>query len=204
MSEQQYLWAPTPDKPKRGRVWLLVALVVVALLIVGGVLWLFLRPGTPDAAPAATTTPTLSASPSPSPTPTTTPTPTVTPPAPPTPSAAPSQPVQTAPPVVKDPSIAVFRDKVAPVLSDAHRGLQIAAQSDPQQAAQNVGFLQDDAGRLSDAVPPASIAQQWSAALQNYSAALQSLRAAYDAGKAGTAELAAATKALNSLDGIVG
>lgn len=195
MSEQQYLWAPT-DKPKRGRVWLIVVLSVVALLIVGGILWLFLRPGGPDADPAATTSPSASASASPSES--------AVPSTSPSPSAQPSSPpVQTAPPAPKDPSIATFRDKVAPVLSDAHRGLQIAAESDPQEAAQNIGFLQDDAGRLADAVPPSSVESRWSTALQDYSAALKNLRAAYDAGGQGSAEMAAATKALDALDAVV-
>lgn len=194
MSEQQYLWAPTPDKPKRGRVWLIVVLSVVALLIVGGILWLFLRPGGPDADPAATTSPSASASPSES----------ATPSASPSASAQPSSPpVQTAPPAPKDPSIATFRDKVAPVLSDAHRGLQYAADEAPQQAAQDVGLLQDDAGRLSDAVPPSSIESKWSTALQDYSTALKDLRAAYDAGGQGSAEMTAAKKALDALDAIV-
>lgn len=196
MSEQQYLWAPTPDKPKRGRVWLIVVLAVVALLIVGGVLWLILRPGAPDADPAATTSPSASASASPSES--------ATPPASPSSSAQPSsRPVQTAPPAPKDPSIATFRDKVAPVLSDAHRGLQYAADETPQQAAQDVGLLQDDAGRLSDAVPPSSIATKWATALQNYSTALKNLRAAYDGGAQGTGEMAAAKKALDALDAII-
>ena len=47
-----------------------------------------------------------------------------------------------------DPSVATFREKVAPVLGDAQTGLRFAAESDAQEAAQNVGFLQEDAGRI--------------------------------------------------------
>lgn len=192
--QQEHLWAPTPERRTRGRVWLIVGLIVAALLIVGAVLWLFLRPDAPDAGPAATSSPSASASPSES----------ATPSASPSSDGQPSSPpVQTAPPAPKDPSIATFRDKVSPVLDDGHRGLQIAAESDPQQAAQNVGFLQDDAARLSDAVPPSSIAAQWRRALQDYATALDDLRTAYEASGPGDAELAAATKALDALDALL-
>lgn len=195
MSEQQYLWAPTPDKPKRGRVWLIVVLSVVALLIVGGVLWLLLRPGTPDADPAATTSPSSSASPSPS----ESATPSAEPSA--SPSSAPSS--EPTPPMPPAPDLTAFRANVAPVLADAHRGLQYATDEDPQQAAQDIGLLQEDAGRLKNYVTPASISSKWTAALSDYSTALKNLRAAYDGGRQGTSEMASAKKALDALDAVI-
>ncbi|MGN7976916.1 hypothetical protein ACTJJ4_05030 [Microbacterium sp. 22195] len=191
MSEQQYLWAPTPDKPKRGRVWLIVLLAVVALLIVGGVLWAFLRPGAPVADPTSSTSasPSASASPTPSTSPTSEPTPT--------------DPPVTSPPPPPAPDLGAFRDSVSPVLADAQRGLQIVRESDPQEAVQNVGLLQEDAGRLAEVISPSSIASRWSSALDTYAKSLQSLRSAYEGGTSAEGPLSDATNALKSLNDIV-
>ena len=66
MSEPQpeYVWAFPPEKPKRGRVWLIAGLAVVAVAIVGVLLWAFLRPGAPVAGPtsSASASPAASAS----------------------------------------------------------------------------------------------------------------------------------------------
>ncbi|HWU27636.1 MAG TPA: hypothetical protein VN041_00895 [Microbacterium sp.] len=191
MSEQQYLWAPTPDKPKPGRVWLIVVLAIAAVAIVGVLLWLFLRPETPapHASPTASASPSASASPTPTPTPSASVEPSPTPPP------------TTAPPI-PDPALSVFQGKVSPVLNDARRGLQIVGESDPQEAAQNVGFLQEDAGRLAEVVAPSSIASRWSTGLDAYATSLQALRKAYEGGTAADRELTAAKSALDALDDI--
>lgn len=204
MSEPQpeYVWAFPEEKPKRGRVWLIVVLSVAALLIAAFVFWMFVRPSVPDA--VATPAPTLSASASPSPsaTPSATSTPTPTPTA--TPTSVPTTvPTTPAPPKPVDPNVATFRAKVAPVLDDARTGLQIAAESDAQEATQNVGFLQEDAGRMADYIAPGSIAAQWNSRLTDYSRSLQNLRTAYEKGGPANSELAAAKAALTALNKVV-
>jgi cytoskeletal protein RodZ len=206
MSEPQpeYVWAYPDEKPKRGRVWLIVGLSVLALAIAAAVFWLFIRPSLPGAVETPTPTPSASVSASPSSTPsaTATATPTATPS--PTASAVPSPgPTATAPPPPAAPDISDFRDKVTPVLSDAQRGLQIAGESDAAEAAQNVGFLQEDAGRLSDLVAPSSISAQWNSSLDDYSRSLQKLRTAYERGGSANSELSEATRALAALNGVV-
>lgn len=191
MSEQQYLWAPTPDKPKRGRVWLIVMLAVVALVIVGVLLWTFLRPATPAAEPTPSTssTPTASASPTPTARPTSGPSPTQAP--------------VTSPPPPQAPDLGAFRANVSPVLTDAQRGLQIVHESDPQEAVQNIGLLQEDAGRLADVIAPSSIASRWDSGLDTYAASLQALRSAYENGTSADRPLSDATSALKTLNDIV-
>ncbi|GAA3927168.1 hypothetical protein [Microbacterium soli] len=199
MSEQQpeYIWVHPPERPRRGRVWVVVGLVVAAVVIAAAVFWLFLRPGTGEAEPE----PTASASPSVSATPTTTKTPSPSPD--PSASSAPEDPA-TEPPAPQDPSLAVFRDKVSPVLGDAARGLQIADGSDPQQAAETIGLLQEDAGRLADTIAPDSIAADWRSALDGYVSALQKLRTAYEQGGSADGESAAARRALDRLSSLIG
>jgi cytoskeletal protein RodZ len=192
MSEQQpeYVWAFPPEKPKRGRVWLIVGLAVVAIAIVALLLWLFLRPAIPAPVPTSTTSASPSASASP--------TPAMSPAAEPTPTPPPA----TTPPPVPDPALSVFQGKVSPVLTDAQRGLQIVSESDPQEAAQNVGFLQEDAGRLAEVVAPSSIASRWSSGLDAYATSLQALRKAYEGGSAADRELSTAKSALQALSDI--
>lgn len=197
--QPEYVWAFPEEKPARGRVWLIVGLVVLAVAIAATVFWLFIRP---SLGAVQTPAPTVSASASPSPasTPSATPTPTPTP----SPSSVPSaEPTASAPPPPPAPDISAFRQNVTPVLSDAQRGLQIAGESDPQEAAQNVGFLQEDAGRLSDFVAPSSISAQWGTRLDDYTRSLQSLRTAYERGGSADSELSAASRALTALKGVV-
>jgi len=202
MSEPQpeYVWAYSDEKPKRGGVWLIVGLVVLAVAIAAAVFWLFIRPSLSGAVETPRPTTSASDSPVPSPTATSESTPTPTPSS--VPSVEPTAPV--SPPQPRDPSVATFRDKVSPVLGDAKRGLQIVGESDPQEASQNVGFLQEDAGRLSEVVAPSSISTEWNSRLGDYSRALQTLRAAYDAGASADEEFAAANSALAALNETVG
>jgi cytoskeletal protein RodZ len=178
MSEQQYLWAPTPDKPKRGRVWLIVALAVAAVAIVAVLLWAFLRPGSPAAEPASTTSaspsastsPPTSASPSASASPTSDPTPTQTP--------------ITSPPPIPDPDLGAFREQVSGWLNDALTGLDIVSESSGQDARAVIGNLQDDAQRLAESIPPSSISSKWSDGVAAYSRRLSDLNKAVSSGTA--------------------
>lgn len=204
MSEPQpeYVWAFPDEKPKRGRVWLIVALSVVAVVIAAAVFWLFIRPSFSGA--AETPSPTMSASSSATPSPTPPLTPTATPAPTPSASSRPtSAPTVPAPPPPAAPGITDFRQNVSPVLGDAQRGLQIAGESDPQEAAQNVGFLQEDAGRLAELIAPSSIAARWNSSLDDYARALQTLRTAYDRGDSADSELSAATRALAALNHVI-
>ncbi|NJI30007.1 hypothetical protein HBI98_22895, partial [Aeromonas veronii] len=67
-------WAPMDPPPRnRGRVWLIVGLVVAALVVVGVLLFFLLpRDGATDPESSASPSPSASTSPSPSPTMTTT------------------------------------------------------------------------------------------------------------------------------------
>lgn len=197
MSEQQYLWAPTPDKPKRGRVWLIVVLSVVALLIVGGVLWLFLRPGALDADPAATTSPSASASATPAESATPSMSPTLEP------TDDPTAPVATEPPIV-DPTMKAFRGQVSGWLGDAGTGLDIIAGSSGQDALPVVETLQQDAQRLSDAQPPAAIMEQWYGGVGAYSQKLQDLHSTISGGSGVAGAMAAVRTELTDLKSLVG
>jgi hypothetical protein len=202
--QPEYVWAHSDDKPRRGRVWLIVVLAVVAVAIAAAVFFLFIRPSLPAAVETPVPTVSASDSPSPSATPSATPTPTPTP----TPTASPTavptaEPTAPAPPKPVDPSIATFREKVAPVLGNAQQGLQYASDSAPQDAAQNVGFLQEDAGRMADYVAPSSISAKWDSRLDDYARALQTLRTAYENGRSADSELAAAKSALAALNKVV-
>ncbi len=181
MSEQQYLWAPTPDKPKRGRVWLIVMLAVVALVIVGVLLWTFLRPGTPAAEPTPSTssTPTASASPTPTASPTSEPSPTQAP--------------VTSPPPPQAPDLGAFRDQVGGWLDDALTGLDIVSKSSGQDAQAVIGNLQDDAQRLAEALPPSSISAKWSDGVADYSRRLSDLSKAASGGSALSVDAARAS-----------
>lgn len=194
--QPEYVWAASPEKPKRSKVWLIVVLAVVAVAIAVAVLFIFFRPGISGAEPAPTpsTSPSDSVSPSASPSASTSATPTTVP------STAPP----TTAPEPADPDLPVFRDKVAPVLSDGERGLDIAHDSPAQEAAQTIGFLQEDAGRLANMVAPSSIAPRWSSAVGTYAEALQALRSAYERGSAAEQESSAARSALDKLNEIVG
>jgi hypothetical protein len=184
-------WAPLPPKPhNRGRIWLIVGLVVAVLAIIGVLLFLFLpRAETPD--PGASGTPSPSASPSDSATP--------------TPTAEPTDPpVQTEAPPVVDPSVEAFRTQVAPRLGDAATGLDIVSGSSGQDAVSVVDQLQFDLQSLADTPAPSSISTQWDEGLSTYSQSLTDLRDALSGGSSTAAALDGARAALQSLDDLVG
>src|SRR5690606_6030588 len=135
--QPEYVWAHPETRPRRGRAWLIVALAVVAVAIAAAVFLLFLQPGAPLAQPTPTSSASPSASPSTSPSAAASDGPTAT--------ASPEPTFISTPPPAPDPDLATFRERVSPVLADARRGFQIAAESDAQEAAETIGFLQDDA-----------------------------------------------------------
>ena len=152
MSEQQprpeYVWVFPPERKRNARrLWLIVGLSVLAAAIAVLVFWLFVQPGAPAPVASPSPTPTASATPSPTPTPSTTPTRTPSPA--PSASSPPSATDAPTPPKPVDPSIATFRDQVAPVLDSASTGLGYAREEGGMAAMQDVMLLQDDAGRLS-------------------------------------------------------
>lgn len=159
-------WAPIEPKPRnRGRVWLIVGLSVLALLVVAALLFFLLpRGGSPapgaSASPTATTTPTPSAVPSASPDPT--------------------APVDTPPPV-EDPSLPAFRDRVGVWLESALVGLDIVSEGDGDVNSV-LDTMQGDAQRLSEALPPSSIAEDWNTTTSEYSSRLSALRSAVSSG----------------------
>lgn len=181
-------WAPIEPKPRnRGRVWLIVGLVIAVLVIVG-VLLFFLLPR--DGAP----TPEGSGSPTPS-----------------TTSSAPGEPRDdpTAPPVTEapepvDPTVEAFRGQVEAWLSDGARGLDIVASSSGEEALSSVGILQEDAERLSGVIPPSSIADEWRDGVSAYSQKLVDVRDAVSGGGDASAALDSARTALQDLSTLVG
>ncbi|WP_033104740.1 hypothetical protein [Microbacterium profundi] len=186
---------PEPKQSNKGRIWLIVGLSVLALAIVGALLFFFLpRDGevSPTPSPTATKTPT--------PTPTFTPTPTPTA----IPTADPTTAPEPTPPPVPDPDIATFAAQVQPRLDDASTGLSIAAGSSGQDAAQVIETLQQDAGHLSDAAAPSSISSAWYEAVGQYSARLGELRGAFEGGGDTQSAMGAATAALQELRTLVG
>lgn len=197
MSEQQpeYLWAPTAEKRGHGRIWLIIGLAVAAVAIAATLFWMFLPRTTPVADPTSTQTPTTSPTPdaTPAPTPTTT---------------ATADPTPTAPPVTQppppDPSVAVFREKVGPVLNDADTGLRMLGSMSGADAVQVVDQLRQDAERLSDAVAPSSIADTWRSRTDAYLNALAQLRSAYQANSEVQPAREAAVSAEQSLKQAVG
>lgn len=185
-------WAPIPPAPRhRGRMWLIIGLIVAAVVIVGLVLFFVLPRGTAPE-PGTSSTPTPSPSSSTTPTPTPTPTSTET-----------SAPVVTPPPVV-DPTIEAFRGQVSGWLNDALRGLDIVAGASGQDALPVVDSLQQDAQRLSDAQAPASIAEAWRDDLEIYSQRLSDLRSAVSAGSGVSGAVDAARAAAQDLRTLVG
>lgn len=193
--QPEYVWAHPETRPRRGRAWLIVALAVVAVAIAAAVFLLFLQPGAPLAQPTPTSSASPSASPSTSPSAAASDGPTAT--------ASPEPTFISTPPPAPDPDLATFRERVSPVLADARRGFQIAAESDAQEAAETIGFLQDDAERLAGAVAPDAVASRWSTSVTDYAKALQNLRSAYERGAASDQTAAAASSALSVLEDIV-
>lgn len=197
MSEQppELRWAPNEPKPRnRGRLWLIVGLVVAALVIAGVLLFLlFPRGGSPE--------PTASASPTPSAT--TPPATPATPSAEPEPTAVPTAPVVTPPPVV-DPTVEAFRDQVAPRLNDALRGLDIVAGASGQDAVSVVDTLRADVQQLSETPPPSSIQAQWLESLSAYSDRLAELHSAVSAGSETAGAVDEARSAAQNVRSVVG
>ncbi|MGO2745883.1 hypothetical protein [Microbacterium sp.] len=189
-----------PEEPKssKGRVWLIVGLVVAALVIIGAVLF-FVIPRDETPGPDASATPSASASAS------ATATPSGTPSAAPfdAPSTEPSEPITTPPPV-PDPDMGTFVGQVQPWLDDAVTGLDMVSNMSGQEAAQVVDTLQGDANRLSGVVAPSSISSQWYDSVSKYSGALGELRSAIDGGGDTQAPLSAASAALQEVRALVG
>jgi len=200
MSEQQpeLQWAPIPPKPSnRGRIWLIIGLIVAFLLVVG-VLLFFLVPRmaapSPDPTGSSSPSATPSASSTPSPTPTSTPTS--------VPEPSPSQ--VPSPPPPTDPDVAGFRDQMSPLLDDAQTGLGFVADAgSADEVTSIVEQLQIDAQRMSEAIPPASIDAKWRDAVSAYGGRLDELRAAGTGSGAGAA-LDAARGSLDALRGVLG
>ncbi|MDN3443521.1 hypothetical protein [Microbacterium sp. APC 3901] len=194
-------WAPLEPKPSnRGRVWLIVGLVVAALVVVG-VLLFFLLPRGESPAPGASGSPSPSASPSASASasPSSSPTPTQTELPQPTAAPEPTTPITTPPPAT-DPSVDAFRGQVQGWLDDALTGLQIVSETSGQDATAVIANLQADAQRLGETAPPASIESAWSAAVNDYNQKLSDLRADADSGTA----VDDARSAVNRLRDIIG
>ncbi|WP_337005873.1 MULTISPECIES: hypothetical protein [unclassified Microbacterium] len=190
MSEQQpeLRWAPMEPKPKRtGRVWLIIGLVVAALAVIGALLFFLLpRSDAPETGANGTPSPSTSASPAP----------TTTPDLPSTPA--------TTPPAPADPTLDAFRAQVGGWLTDAPRGLDLIASVGSDDALQVVDTLEQDARRLSDAQPPASIDTKWREGVDAYAQRLTELRSAILAETKTAGAVDAARSAVQSLQGIVG
>jgi hypothetical protein len=188
MSEQtpELRWAPIEPKPKnKGRIWLIVGLVIAGLVIVGALLFFLLPRGeapTPGGSetPSATSSPSSSASPEPS-----------------------NTPIVTPPPAT-DPTIETFRAQVGGWLGDAGQGLDIVAASSGQEALSVIDTLQEDAQRLSDAQPPSSIGQQWRDGVSAYVQKLTELRTAVTGDSGTPAAIDAARSAAASLNALIG
>lgn len=196
-SQPELRWAPLPPQPKRtGRVWLIVGLSVVALVIVGLLLF-FLLPRGDAPTPSGSASPTPTASATPTSTPTPTPTATTAPEPEPTPALT--------PPPATDPTIEVFRGQVSGWLNSAPRGLDIIAGASGQDALPVVDTLRQDAQRLSDAQAPSSIASKWYDGVTDYAQRLTQLQAAItnDSGVPSAVDAArTSVDALRSLAGL--
>ncbi|WP_226532624.1 hypothetical protein [Microbacterium paraoxydans] len=179
-------WAPLPPQPKKtGKVWLVVGLVV-ALALIGGVLFFLAQRG--DRMPSTSSSPTSSSDASGTG----------------APSTAPEQsevPAATAPP---PPSMEVFREHVTGWLDDAGQGLEIAAAASGQDAIAVVDSLQQDAQRLFDAQPPSSIATDWSDGVSRYEQRLAQLRTAIAEDTATTSHIEDAQSSVDELRSLVG
>lgn len=180
---------PEQKKSRKGRIWLIIGLVV-AVIAIAAVLLFFLIPrgGTPGPDSSASPSPSLTPSASPSPSDSTEPEP--------EPSTDPT------PPPAPDPDLETFTSQVQPRLADATRGLDLV-QDNMDVGAQIVDSLQQDADVLSDTAAPSSMADDWSAAVSEYAGALKDLRAALDGGSEPQAALDAARAALSRLNALI-
>lgn len=191
-------WAPREPKPSNARkVWLIVGLSVVALALVGALLFFLLPRGEqPDPDGAASPTPSSSPSASESATP--------SPSAEPTSEPEPSRTPITTPPPVADPSVNAFRGTVGGWLDDALVGLDIVSESTGQDALSVIETLQADSQRLSEALPPTSIESEWREGTEDYAERLRELRAASNEGRDTADAIDAARSAAESLRRLVG
>lgn len=200
MTEPEAVWV-FPEKRRR-RAWPIVVGIVAALVVAGVLVFALLpRAGSPapvpSASPSASATASLSPTPSPTPSasepPSPTPSPTVT-----ESSAAPS------PPPVTPPDTTAFAAAVRPVLDSAVTGLGFLDAATDAEAAAIVETLQDDAARLHEQLPPAAIANTWSAALDDYTGALSELHNAYTRDSDPIPALTEARATVEALRAIVG
>lgn len=197
-------WAPLEPKPSnRGRVWLIVGLVVAVLVIVGVLLFFLLPRGeTPTPGASGSPSPSASASTSPSPSPSASPTQTETPQ--PTAEPAPTMTPVTTPPPVADPSVDAFRGQVQGWLDDALTGLEIVGETSGQDAISVLDTLQADAQRLAGTAAPVSIASSWSDGVNRYAQKLGELRSAASSGASTGNAVAAARAEADQLRALVG
>ncbi|MGL3149852.1 hypothetical protein ACSS7Z_05770 [Microbacterium sp. A82] len=207
--QPEAVWVfPEEKKSNKGAVWLIVILSILAVTIVGLLLFFLLPPaGDTEPTPSPSASGSASATPTPTRTPTPTATPTLSPSATPTPVPSPSTvptdaPNPTEPPAPNQDHDA-FAAAVAPRLNDASTGLGVIAEGDPD-AAGIVGNLQQDAGRLSDTAAPSDIEGAWADAVTQYSARLAELRAAYDNGTDPQQAVDAASAALQNVRAVAG
>lgn len=182
---------PEQKKSNKRRIWLIVGLCVLALAIVGALLF-FLLPRGVESKPTPSPTATKTASPTPSLTPTVTPT------------SEPTTNPELTPPPVPDPDMATFASQVQPRLDDASTGFTIAAGLSGQEAAQVIESLQQDAEWLSGAAAPSSISSAWYSSVGQYSERLGELRAAIESGSDTQSATDAAVAALQELRTLVG
>ncbi|WP_175985929.1 hypothetical protein [Microbacterium tenebrionis] len=185
---------PEEKKRDKGRIWLIVGLSVIALAIVGTLLFFLCAARGPVPSPPLPSPTASSTTSSPTPTSDSTPTPT----------SAPTSTSEPAPSRRRaDPGMDVFVEKVRPRLDDGVRGLQLV-QDNMDLGAQIVDSLQNDAAVLSDTPAPSSLAAEWSDMVTQYSSKLGDLRAAYDNGSDPHAPLEAASTALQKVRALVG
>lgn len=189
--QPEAVWVFPEKKSNKGRIWLIVGLAVLAVVIVG-VLLFFLLPR--DSEPVPTPSPTDSAAATPSPSPTVTQTP--------VPTEAPVE--ESTPPPVPDPDLSTFTGQVQPWLDDAVTGLGFVADMNGQEAVQVIDSLQQDAERLSDAAAPSSIASEWQSAVAEYASKLSAVRGAFEDGAAPQSAIDGATASLQELRDLVG
>ncbi|MCP1429509.1 hypothetical protein J3D45_002007 [Microbacterium foliorum] len=197
-------WAPMEPAPSnRGRIALIVGLVVAVLVVVGVLLFFLLPRGeapTPGASgspsPSASASPTASASATATPVPTTEPEPTTTP------DPDPTAPV-TQPPTAPDPSLGSFRDSVRTWLDDSLTGLDIVGETSGQESLSVLNTLQADAQRLAESAAPGSIATEWSDGVAAYQQALTDLRSSASAGTPSSDVLTRARQAVEDLRTLV-
>ena len=191
-----------PEKPQRGKGWLIAVLIVVALAVAAALVFFFLSQNTtptPDASGTPSASPTATPTPTPSPTSTETAVPVPTP----TPTPGEVTPLPSPPPVVA-PDVGAFAAEVQPVLDDALTGLSIAEGSSGMDAVLVVETLQGDVGRLAERSVPASIRDEWSDALARYNGHLTDLHTAYVRDSDATRPLEAARASVQELRGLVG